>query len=544
MSYGLLWLSSLAFSLLIVYTITAIATRCKKPLWRRFWPIFTAVLFFFPLMALAAAGMLLLIHNLQPRWLFWYGISQNAAYIIGIIIIFKKGLKGSAINAQKSISWPRVRLTAAFFMALFIFFIVLDIMNISVMIDLANIRTDTESKIRMLLPSSLPDRFNAYPIYEKAAEAFGPKDSLPKWFRESEQPDFDMSSLSVTQFLERNKNTQALLHNAASMPGFSYPVDVTNLFEVPISDSVVYLNFSYLLSLASRSKCLAGDIKAALQDVADMKTMAEHLRHFPPLIYFMVSNAVEEKRVRALEYILAYAPNVTNDLIKLPVMASPSLAPSLSTALGLGAQVDLQFFTKIAAARDVFKVIRRDWEYKHEYTALHSSFLTKVWRVFFLPSDLRAAKYIIADNQSRPAMSYEELEKNYKMIQDASREGKLGIFTGMSVSSNLMTVTRTKRFEALRGLSDLALAVTAYRTAKGTYPSSLEELTPEYIDRIPIDPFKGAPLEIKHIDSGLDLYSQGPGPESEDSEKGPIHFYCGRNAYHKNRVKVAQDYPY
>ena len=140
-------------------------------------------------------------------------------------------------------------------------------------------------------------------------------------------------------------------------------------------------------------------------------------------------------------------------------------------------------------------------------------------------------------------MSYKELENNYRMIQDASKEGELGIFTAMSVSSNLGTVTRTKRFEALRGLADLALAVTAYKTAKGTYPSSLEELTPEYIDRIPIDPFKGALLESKHIDGGLDLYSQGPGPESEDSEKGPIHFYCGRNAYHKNRVKVAQDHP-
>lgn len=542
MCYGLLWLSSLAFSLLIVAAITAIAARCKKSIWRRFWPIFTAVLFFFPLIALASAGTLLLIKNLQPRWLFWYGISQNAAYIIGIVIILKKGLKGSAINEQNSISWPRVRLTAAFFVALFIFFIVLNIMDMGIMIDLTNIRTEAESKIRTLLPSDLPDRFNAYPLYEKAIAALGQKDDLPKWLTKSEQPDFDMTSLSVTQFLEKNKNTRELLHKAVFMPGYSFTVDVTNVFEAPMLDALSYLIFSDLLSLASRSKSLSGDIHGAFQDLADMNVMAEHLRRFPMLLNFMVSNTVEEKRIRALEYVLAHTPDVTKELIKLPITASPSLVTNLSIALDLSAQVDLQFFAKVAAARDVFKTIRNS-EHEHEYAALHSTFLTKVWRIFFLPSDLKVAKYIIADNRSKHATSYEELEKNHEIIINASRAGELGIFTALVVPSNLGYVTRTKRSETFRGLADLALAVTAYKAAKGAYPLHLDDLIPNYIDRIPIDPFKGAPLKMKHIDGGLDLYSLGSESELEADKKGSIHFYCGRNVYHEYRVKAAQDKP-
>jgi len=89
----------------------------------------------------------------------------------------------------------------------------------------------------------------------------------------------------------------------------------------------------------------------------------------------------------------------------------------------------------------------------------------------------------------------------------------------------------------------LALAVTACKAAKGTYPSRLEDLIPEYIDRIPIDPFKGAPLKIKQIDGGRDLYSLGPGPELEADKKGPIHIYFGRNVYHEYRVKAVRNKP-
>ena len=119
MSYGLLWLAGLAYSLLIVATLTAIAARCKKPLWRRLWPILTAIIVFFPLTSFAVSGGFLLKNNLQPKWLFWYGILLSLAYIISVIIILKKGLKGSATDLQNAKFWPRLRLAAAFGVTLF-----------------------------------------------------------------------------------------------------------------------------------------------------------------------------------------------------------------------------------------------------------------------------------------------------------------------------------------------------------------------------------------------------------------------------------------
>ena len=134
MRYGLLWLASIAYSLLIVAAITAIAARCKKPLWRRLWPILTAILAFIPLTSFAVSGGLLLKNNLQPKWLFWYGVSQSLAYIISTIIILKKGLKGSSTDLQNAKFWPRIRLAVAFGVAVFIFITFLNMVDMRMMI--------------------------------------------------------------------------------------------------------------------------------------------------------------------------------------------------------------------------------------------------------------------------------------------------------------------------------------------------------------------------------------------------------------------------
>ncbi len=63
-------------------------------------------------------------------------------------------------------------------------------------------------------------------------------------------------------------------------------------------------------------------------------------------------------------------------------------------------------------------------------------------------------------------------------------------------------------------------------------PDSLTELTPDYLDAIPIDPFDEKPLRYKRLSHGYKIYSVGYNGEDEDgaSEKsnasiGDITFY-------------------
>lgn len=532
MCYGILWITSLACYFLIVATIASLASRCKKPFWRRFWPILAGILTFFSSAAMAGIGGYILKVNLQPKWLFWYGLSQTIVYLIGVIIILKRGLKGITSEEHRARLWPRARLAAAFGLVLFSYIVTLNFIEMRILVDLANIRTETTSRIISLLPGPLPDGFNAHLVYEETTHALGPRDDLPDWFQDSHKPDFNPTSEKVTRLLTKHKGLLSTLHRAASLPTYGLKVDVSNFYEWPIPNYLNYRAFAKLLNLAARHKALSGDPSGALRDLSMIEGMAEHLRSFPILISFMMARAVDEIRVQGLEYILAYTSDLPVSQIDLPVITHTSVLNSFLNAHRLEAQGHLQFFTKISALSDIFS--------GYYSTGVWPS---KIWRVFFLPSDLKAAKDIIAYGMSKPAKTYEEAKKNIETITKAKESGKLGIFTAIAVPKNYSGFAiRSMIYDAQRGLSDLALAATAYKVAKGDYPAKLKDLVPKYLVKIPLDPFDDQPLKLKLIEGGLDLYSSGPSPKSKSIiNKGPIHFYLGRGAYEEYRVKPARE---
>jgi hypothetical protein len=55
-----------------------------------------------------------------------------------------------------------------------------------------------------------------------------------------------------------------------------------------------------------------------------------------------------------------------------------------------------------------------------------------------------------------------------------------------------------------------ALAAERYRLATGHWPNSLDVLVPKYLSAVPVDPFDGQPLRLKHLPEGLVVYSIGP----------------------------------
>lgn len=53
------------------------------------------------------------------------------------------------------------------------------------------------------------------------------------------------------------------------------------------------------------------------------------------------------------------------------------------------------------------------------------------------------------------------------------------------------------------------LAIRRYRIDTGRAPDSLEDLVPEFLDVIPIDPFAGRPVTYRKSDDSYLLYSFG-----------------------------------
>jgi hypothetical protein len=52
-----------------------------------------------------------------------------------------------------------------------------------------------------------------------------------------------------------------------------------------------------------------------------------------------------------------------------------------------------------------------------------------------------------------------------------------------------------------------ALAVERFRLKTGQPPATLEELVPEFLESVPIDPFDGQPLRYRRSENGYVVYS-------------------------------------
>jgi hypothetical protein len=87
----------------------------------------------------------------------------------------------------------------------------------------------------------------------------------------------------------------------------------------------------------------------------------------------------------------------------------------------------------------------------------------------------------------------------------AARRGYL--LSGMLLPSFSRVILREASGRAIIELAATAMAVEQFREERGHLPAILTELTPQFIDHIPVDPFDGAPLRYKLLPKGYIIYS-------------------------------------
>ena len=80
-----------------------------------------------------------------------------------------------------------------------------------------------------------------------------------------------------------------------------------------------------------------------------------------------------------------------------------------------------------------------------------------------------------------------------------------------------------------------AIALRLYCMKHGAYPDSLDALVPEFLDKLPLDPFSGKPYVYRRDGSGFVVYSVGHNGVDDggvevtgDRDKGDIVWKCSR----------------
>jgi hypothetical protein len=72
------------------------------------------------------------------------------------------------------------------------------------------------------------------------------------------------------------------------------------------------------------------------------------------------------------------------------------------------------------------------------------------------------------------------------------------------------TIDSGDRFTSELNAAELAVALRRFRLDRGSYPDELSALAPEYLSRVPIDPFTGRPPVYARKGAGFELHAEGP----------------------------------
>jgi hypothetical protein len=114
-------------------------------------------------------------------------------------------------------------------------------------------------------------------------------------------------------------------------------------------------------------------------------------------------------------------------------------------------------------------------------------------------------------------LPFAEQRTRFERLTGATRMCDSGIspleLFGSFLASDAKVLAAGPRQQARLRDTIAALAAERYRQKHRLWPQSLKALTPDYLTRVPADPYDGKPLRLRRLSDGLVIYSVGPDGE-------------------------------
>ena len=115
-------------------------------------------------------------------------------------------------------------------------------------------------------------------------------------------------------------------------------------------------------------------------------------------------------------------------------------------------------------------------------------------------------------------MPYHKMTDFYEGLQKKVGPKSWHFLTEL-VPNTASTHLKEATLEAMFFTARIGIACKVYKNKTGFYPDSLEQLIPEYLEKLPMDPFTGKPLQFKKEKVGFIVYSLGSN-KRDDNGRG------------------------
>jgi len=360
------------------------------------------------------------------------------------------------------------------------------------------------------LPAGAP---NAAGVYMAAFAAFAlpldgantPQLGTAKW-PDRGKPLPEPMVKAISQCLADNQQCLSLLHKAAGIQDCDYDWDLSRLpTGLPQFGDIRYC--AQLLALGTVFYSHTGDPNAAVRCVEDGLRLADSLRRRPALISYLVRTACVGLALGNLERSLNVATLTDGQLTEL----DRALTATAGT-LDLTQTLITERCIMIETCRDPFLLAGPG-------QGVRPRMLPGMTRTG-IADTLNYMEDCIKASKLPPPERLTRFREATKKVEDLS----FIHFTIKMLAPGLGRVAELdSRVRAHIDLARTALAIERYRLTTGKVPERLEELVPQYLKEVPIDPFDGNPIRYHRTEPGYRLYSIGEdGQDNGGKEKAEV----------------------
>jgi hypothetical protein len=387
---------------------------------------------------------------------------------------------------------------------------------------------DMQKQSVLLAPKSVAVVDNAYPLYEQAiglippgaqgVTQYGPQfPGVP-----SMQPEMDITPEEFEAHLKAMQPALKLADQASQLSGYDSGFDYANPdINPPIVQNAwgpiaQYHNHGLLSSAwASRAnaRAKAGDAQGAVRDVAAMNSLAEHLSNAPTLEGKNQALSVRIEAIQTMEQVMGHTPIKPElwDALRLSQRTRPR--KMYKDAIGV---------LKTSGTSTAAQIMRGDKSMEDiiGYSSAWSMESSLPYRIFLAENEINHFIQIMDAIDKVLDQPLDQWQATLDQTLPPQIMQKSGMVTQYLVPQMAASVQLALLSETRCRLAELAIAMVKYRQKHGSYPQSLDQLKPEFLKAIPLDPVSGTSLILMTNDGKTVIY--GVGRDGFDGGGSPV----------------------
>lgn len=319
---------------------------------------------------------------------------------------------------------------------------------------------------------------------------------------------------AVLRGLEKVEPELIQIHQASGRKRSSYPVSWDNPWITRFDHLQVIMSFSRILHTKVCAELAIGNSDQAFSDLNDLFALCESLQDEPTLIAYLIQRSCYSHVLKSIWEGLdsgKWTDAQLNEMemrlgaintIKRYQFALQSEQGSINTGMEQFAKTRFSQSTRSA----IFSVKPESFL---ERVVRLQSFTLSYWRDNQLASNRRLDQELpqwdSIDERWEKKSEIEDKEKLMSKFQEL----RLNLYQMITPVFG-STGNRTLMGHVQIRLAGLACALERFKNSRGTYPERLEDLMPDFLQKLPHEPFNGKPFRYRRTEDGsYRLYSIG-----------------------------------